>query len=38
MMPAPATATARRFKSNVGVPESNRQVLIAFLNATPVAQ
>jgi len=32
-MAAPAKATARTFKSSVGVPESNRQALIALLNA-----
>ena len=32
-MPSSAAATARTFKSSVGVPESNRQALIALCNA-----
>src|SRR5207245_7629807 len=32
-MPATAASTVRTFKSNVGVPEANRQALIALLNA-----
>lgn len=32
-MAKPATATARTFPTNVGVPESNRQAIIALLNA-----
>src|SRR5260370_22346404 len=32
-MSAPATKAVRTYRSNVGVPESNRQALIALLNA-----
>jgi len=32
-MPATAAATQRTFKSSVGVPEENRQALIALINA-----
>ncbi len=32
-MSAPATEAVRTYRSNVGVPESNRQALIALLNA-----
>jgi len=32
-MPKPATATVRSYPSSLGVPENNRQALIALLNA-----